>query len=238
MPYIKERDKKTLEPYIAELEKAAVCKIVADVGRNKQNTHVFPHQCVAVCFEHIALELLEGLAFKSAAQAGDYRMWRYKLLAKTRAIIGDVLFELKDRILSKSPIPYNFEISLAQGLRLTPSDHREFWPPPPGLSFAIQQLQVAIGKITGKDGHNDPDSFLGLGNYSLTTLMPRILMGVYKEFHKPFGWNAAFFLAQFWWSLYNEFYIRRTRPYEDEQIEKNGDVEIYGRMLELLGETG
>ena len=64
--------------------------------------------------------------------------------------------------------------------------------------------------------------------------MPRILIKVYENFHKPLDWNAVLFLLQFWWYLYNEFYALFTRPYEDEQIKKNGDVEIYGRMLGLL----
>lgn len=235
MPYVPPTDRESLEPFIERLATLAADEIIFQIKKNKEDSCVFPRTSMAACFGYIAITILRETSLNSAKQQGEERKLRYKLIAKQSAVVVNVLSELHDRVLALSPTPYNFEVSLS-GLHLSDYYHLEFGISP--LDLATDDLVYAVTKTMGLDYHNDPDAFMGLCNYSLTELMPRILLKVYAKFQKPFGWNDVLFLLQFWWAFYKKFYAVTARPYENEQIKKNGDVEIYRRMLELLGAAG
>ncbi|MDP3710175.1 MAG: hypothetical protein Q8R29_00415 [bacterium] len=233
MPYVRKADKEFLDPFIACLKHVAATAIIKNIEKSKNDTRLFSHKCISVCFGYIAEKVLIEVALNSAKQSGDEHKLRYKLLAKVSGTVINILSELHDRVLKLSPTPYNFEVSLSQGLSWSDSDRKEF-EISLELNLCIENLVNAITYMMGKGYYGDRDAFMGICNYSFTVLMPATLISVYKKFQKPFDWNAVLFLAQFWWVFYKEFYSKVARPYEDEQIKKNGDVEIYERMLKLL----
>lgn len=84
----------------------------------------------------------------------------------------------------------------------------------PRLDPHIEALVGEIKKIT--EEANDPHAFAGLTNYVCT----RLALGVIPE--KRY-WAVAL-IAGVFRNIGDEFYRRYATPYEDEQIEKNGDV--------------
>ncbi|MDA1337221.1 MAG: hypothetical protein O3C23_00420 [bacterium] len=84
----------------------------------------------------------------------------------------------------------------------------------PRLNSHIDALAEEIKKVTKET--NDPHMFAGLLNYACT----RLALGVTPE--KRY-WAIAL-IAGVFRNIGDEFYRRYAAPYEDEQIEKNGDV--------------
>lgn len=84
---------------------------------------------------------------------------------------------------------------------------------------------VERAKLAGEDA-----AFAGLLNYSCTRLL---LMIIKLQFGKMRYWIIALATGVFK-NASDEFYRRAGVPYEDVQILKNGDVELYGEFQEIL----
>ena len=84
----------------------------------------------------------------------------------------------------------------------------------PRLDGHIEALASEIKKIAGEQ--NDPHAVAGLLNYSCTKLGLKVIPE--KRY-----WAIAL-LAGVFSNISSEFYRRYAAPYEDEQVEKNGDV--------------
>jgi hypothetical protein len=82
------------------------------------------------------------------------------------------------------------------------------------LDTHIDALADAIKKITAESGESL--SYAGMLNYSCTTLALKIAP------EKRYGTIAT--ISGVFANIGDEFYRRYAAPYEDEQIEKNGDV--------------
>lgn len=81
-------------------------------------------------------------------------------------------------------------------------------------------------QIVSQSKENDFD-FAGLLNYSFT----RITLKVIKlRFGKMRYWLIAITTGVFK-NIADEFYRRLATPYENKQIEKNGDVDLYEEFL-------
>ncbi len=85
----------------------------------------------------------------------------------------------------------------------------------PRLDPLIEKLAAEIKDIAKADGSDG--AFAGLTNYSMT----RLLLKVAPE--KKRYWVIALITGVIH-NVLDEFYRRYGVPYEDEQIEKNGDV--------------
>jgi len=84
----------------------------------------------------------------------------------------------------------------------------------PELDKHIDALAEAIKRIAATYGYDG--AFAGLLNYSCTRLALRILPA--RRY-----WVIALITGTFK-NIADEFYRRFAAPYEDEQIDKNGDV--------------
>ena len=84
----------------------------------------------------------------------------------------------------------------------------------PRLDSHIDAVALEIKKITEES--NDSHAFAGLLNYTCT----RLALGIIPE--KRY-WAIAL-IAGVLQNIGDEFYRRYAVPYEDEQIQKNGDV--------------
>lgn len=78
----------------------------------------------------------------------------------------------------------------------------------------IENLAQEIQRIAEEE--KDPLAFAGLFNYTCTKLGLRLLP------ERRYKWIAL--LVGVFETVKQEFYRRFAGPYEDEQIEKNGDV--------------
>lgn len=84
----------------------------------------------------------------------------------------------------------------------------------PRLDEHIEALASEIKKIAGEQ--NDSHAVAGLLNYSCTKLGLKVIPE--KRY-----WAIAL-IAGVFRNIGDEFYRRYAAPYEDEQIQKNGDV--------------
>lgn len=84
----------------------------------------------------------------------------------------------------------------------------------PELDGHIEALGDAIKRLAEKEGGEG--AFAGLLNYSCTKLALQVIPG------RRYKWIAM--VTGVFENIKQEFYRRFAAPYEDEQIEKNGDV--------------
>ncbi len=89
------------------------------------------------------------------------------------------------------------------------------------LDVHINQLAQAIVDQAGKD-QADP-SYAGLLNYACTRLALKVIQ---LKFDRLRYWIIATTVGVFK-NIADEFYRRVGVPYEDLQIQKNGDVDLY-----------
>ncbi len=73
-------------------------------------------------------------------------------------------------------------------------------------------------------------AFAGLLNYSCTRLALRV---VEKRFGQWRYWLIAVVSGVFN-NISDEFYRRLAAPYEDKQIKKNGDVDLYNKFAKII----
>ena len=89
------------------------------------------------------------------------------------------------------------------------------------LDAQIEALADAIAMTSSaKPGEA---AFAGLLNYSISTLAMKVAQ---KRFGKMRYWIVALLTGVFK-NVSDEFYRRIGVPYEDEQIAKAGDIEVY-----------
>lgn len=89
------------------------------------------------------------------------------------------------------------------------------------LDQLIDQLAEQI--VNQSKEQADEAAFAGLLNYSLTRLALKVIK---LRFGKIRYWIIATTVGVFQ-NVADEFYRRLAAPYEDKQIEKNGDVDLY-----------
>lgn len=87
----------------------------------------------------------------------------------------------------------------------------------PTLDEEIDKLSDKIVEISKEYGYDG--AFAGLLNYTCTTLANKILK---KQFGNLRYWQIAIVTGTFK-NIADEFYRRAAVPYEDIQINKNGD---------------
>lgn len=90
----------------------------------------------------------------------------------------------------------------------------------------IDALAEAIVERAEANGHDA--AFAGLVNYSVTCLAPKVLR---LQFGAIRYWMIATLTGTFH-NIADEFYRRIAVPYENKQIEKSGDVDMYEEFLE------
>lgn len=228
MPYVPQKDSSRLMPLILALKEKVLFLIERRRGGEKE---------LWGYLKHAAIRVLEETALNAAEQYQGKRGRRYWLVVDQQGICMNIAYELYDRVLSKKPggAQRFFPIPMVAGdLPTAPEDAEE-------LNLAIGALVAEISAISGpKDltgGYDYDGAYNGMDNFSLTELAPRVLMDfmIDKDFGHPFlSWENVEHLLMFWLALMPELYAS-ARRYEDEQIKKNGDVEVYGLMLRRLG---
>ena len=89
------------------------------------------------------------------------------------------------------------------------------------LDPIIDQLAEKINTLSGEQ--ENESAFAGLLNYTCTRLALKIMR---LRFGKVRYWIIASVTGVFK-NVSDEFYRRLAAPYEDKQIAKNGDVDLY-----------
>ncbi len=92
------------------------------------------------------------------------------------------------------------------------------------LDPLIDQLAQQI--VTQAKAHNYDAAFAGLLNYSCTRLALKVIQ---LQFGALRYWLIAITTGVFH-NIADEFYRRLGTPYEDKQIAKNGDVDLYHEL--------
>ena len=224
MPYVSPQDRTRLMHLILALKEKTLALVERARGDERK---------LWGYLRHVAMRVLEETALNAAEQYQGKRGRRYWLVVDQAGICMNIAFELYDRVLSKKPDGARiwFDIPMVAGmLPQAPEDAKELNP-------AIDALVAEISAISGpkdKTGGYDYDgAYCGMDNFSLTELAPRVVMDLLDEMKHSFTWMEVEDLVTFWLMLIPELYLP-ARQYEDEQIEKNGDVEVYGLMQNRL----
>ena len=102
-------------------------------------------------------------------------------------------------------------------------------------SKSRQQLDLYIDQLADKiveesKNENYDAAFAGLLNYSCTKLALQV---IYKRFGKLRYWLVAIVSGVFS-NISEEFYRRLAVPYENKQIQKNGDVDLYSQFEKII----
>ncbi|MBU6415082.1 hypothetical protein KGQ34_02485 [Patescibacteria group bacterium] len=221
MPYIAEKDKLRLDPLIENLRVKAV--MLADF-------HVEKIDAIAGYMRYVARRVLVETALNAAEQYQGKRETRYWLIVDHAGIASNIAFELFDRVLSREPDiakRFDFRHLKLENMPLIPAD--AFL-----LNAEIDALIQEIARIGGPEGYNYHGAYCGMVNYSLTELVPRMLLFMADASNISFDWFFVALLINFWLGLARELYVTVARQYEDEQIEKNGDVDVYKKLLERI----
>ena len=95
------------------------------------------------------------------------------------------------------------------------------------LEEQINGLADKIARLTDSHPNEETHDFVGVLNYTITTLICKVLR---MKFAKLRYWHSPLVrgvLAD----VADEFYRRVMSPYEDEQIKNNGDVREYKDLL-------
>ncbi len=92
------------------------------------------------------------------------------------------------------------------------------------LDPLIDQLAQQI--VTQAKAHNYDAAFAGLLNYTCTRLALKVIQ---LQFGALRYWLIAITTGVFH-NIADEFYRRLGAPYEDKQIAKNGDVDLYQEL--------
>jgi hypothetical protein len=98
-----------------------------------------------------------------------------------------------------------------------------------GLIEALAGEIVRLAEAAGYDG-----AFAGLLNYACTRLALQI---VRRRFGRLRYWLIALLTGTFK-NIADEFYRRLAGPYEDRQMAKSGDVDLYGEYLAEIEKMG
>jgi hypothetical protein len=98
-----------------------------------------------------------------------------------------------------------------------------------GLIDELAEQIVRLAKESGSDG-----ACAGLLNYTCTRLALQI---VRRRFGRLRYWLIAMLTGVFK-NIADEFYRRLAAPYEDRQLAKNGDVDLYAEYLAEIEQLG
>ena len=98
-----------------------------------------------------------------------------------------------------------------------------------GLIDELAGQIVRLAKESGSDG-----AFAGLLNYACTRLALQI---VRRRCGRLRYWLIALLTGVFK-NIADEFYRRLAAPYEDRQLARNGDVELYAEYLAEIEKLG
>lgn len=90
--------------------------------------------------------------------------------------------------------------------------------------------QLASGIIAQAQQSKDPGAFAGLLNYACTRLALQI---VRRQFGQMRYWLIAVITGIFK-NISDEFYRRLAAPYEDKQMARSGDVDLFQEYLEEI----
>jgi len=96
------------------------------------------------------------------------------------------------------------------------------------LDPLIDQLARSLVQEARK--YEDAAAFAGLLNYACT----RLALKVARQRCGPLRYWLIAILTGTFKNLADEFYRRLGQPYEDRQIVKNGDVDVYAEYLEEM----
>ncbi len=217
MPYIYEVDRPVLDPLIAMLHDKIVLL-------SSGCFHCSAEDKAYLYLRHVALRVIRETALNAAEQYQGKRGTRYWLVVDHAGIALNIASELYDKV--GRFYPYNDTI-----FELFPQC---FMPIPAAaklLDPEIDALIAAISKIAGPEGYNYDGAYGGLVNYSMTELVPRVIMSARG---KQFCAYDIRKIVQFWLTTGRELYSGIARPYEDEQEKKNGPVAIYNLLIEWL----
>ncbi len=97
------------------------------------------------------------------------------------------------------------------------------------LIDALAGQIVRLAQESGSDG-----AFAGLLNYACTRLALQV---VRRRFGKMRYWLIAILSGTFK-NISDEFYRRLAAPYEDRQLAKSGDVDLYAEYLAEIEKLG
>ncbi len=221
MPYIVGKDKLRLDPLIENIRAKVV--MLAD-GHEEMVAAAWGYM------RYIARRVLVETALNAAEQYQGKRGTRYWLVVDHAGIASNIALELFDRVLSRnSGVAERFDFR-----PLKPEDMPQIPVDAFSLDPETDALIQEIARISGPDGYNYDGAYCGMDNYSLTELLPRILLSVKEANSVSLDWSDIETLIRFWLAIKKELYTDIARQYEDEQIEKNGDVEVYRIVLEHL----
>lgn len=226
MPYVPPKDRTCLMPLILALKEKTL--VLMERSRGDEGK-------LWGYLRHVATRLLTETSLSAAEQYQGKRGMRYWLIVDQAGICMNIAFELYDRVLSKKPsgAPIWFQMPMVAGvLPPVPEDAEELNPE---IDALVTEIAVISGPKDKTGGYDYDGAYCGMDNYSLTELVPRVLMDFGDELKRSFTWLEAANLVTFWLMLMPELYLL-ARKYEDEQIEKSGDVEVYQLMLNRLAE--
>lgn len=221
MPYLVDKDKADLNPLIENLR----ARVVAlSYGHDNMVEISWGYK------RYIARKVLVDTALNAAEQYQGRRATRYWLLVDHAGIALNIGLELYRRVLAHKP-DGGSDILL---MFFEPSEMPSIPEDAQALDAEIDALVREIAKIGGQEGYNYDGAYCGLDNYSLTELLPRILLSVLEANSCDIEWDHIESLVIFWLTMARELYTDVAHEYEDEQIKKNGDVKVYQLILERL----
>lgn len=90
--------------------------------------------------------------------------------------------------------------------------------------------QLAAGILRQAQAEEDPAAFAGLLNYACTRLALTIIR---RRFGQLRYWLIAILTGTFK-NIADEFYRRLGAPYEDKQLARSGDVDLFQEYLEEI----
>lgn len=227
MPYIPPKDRPRLMPLILALKE----KVLFLVERTRGDERKFWGY-----IRYVAVRVLEETALNAAEQYQGKRNLRYWLIVDQAGICMNIAFELYDRVLSRKPggAPTTLPIPMVSCLLPpVPEDAKELNP---AIDVLVAEIAAISGPKSLTGGYDYGGAYCGMDNFSLTELVPRALMEFFTDldFGHPFiFWEEVENLVKFWLALMPELYAL-ARKYENEQIQNNGDVEVYDLMLRRL----
>lgn len=217
MPYIPSEHKPRLKSHLNKIKQC----IVTNLGTQPEN-----RDAAWAYLRHVGITLITQCALAANVRLENRVRLRYWTLAFAEAVFMHVSRELKRRRKILSP-----SLELGTGsknwyARLKRKDLMDTSE----LDELTQNLTREIISISAEDPENI--AFVGLCNYSLTTIGPRLMMEVYK---KDFNRELVQFLAFFWTKTAEDFYQEFAAPYEEKQMLVNGDCEVFAEMERRLG---
>lgn len=233
MPYIRSQDRSRLMPLILALKDKTMFLVERTGGDELRRD-----ERLIGYLRHIAMRVLEETALKASEQYHGERKRRYWMIVDQAGICMNIAYELYDRVLSKQPASAGgarawFSIPMAGVLPAVPEDADELNP---AIDALIAEISAISGPKEMTGGYDYDSAYCGPVNFSLTELAPRALMDFQTDLdfgRTCFYWESVENLITFWLMLVPELYLL-ARKYEDGQIEKNGDVEVYQLMLDRL----